>query len=154
MKEFQLTRLPVSAKVLITLFLTAVAASHVFSLLLSYHVTHEAFASTEEYFHYQQDTRKLLRMSHQHAFGHGIMYLMLGGILCLSRIKENWKLFLIPLPFLGAGLDQTSWWLLKFRGVEWEILSYIGGGLFSFGVAAISLIILYELWFAKPLPTS
>lgn len=147
--DLTLGRLPRSAKVLITLFLVAVAANHVFSLLLAYHVTHEAFSSTEEYYHYQQDTRKLLRMSHQHAFGHGIMYLALGGIFCLASVREKWKLILIPAPFIGAGLDQTSWWLVKFKGVQWEWLSYFGSVLFSLGFAAMALIILFELWFAK-----
>jgi hypothetical protein len=125
------------------------AANHIFSLRLAYHVTHEAFESTEEYYHYQQDTRKLLRMSHQHAFGHGIMYLMLGGMFCLTSIKEKWKRILIPIPFIGAGLDQMSWWLVKFKGVQWEWLSYLGAGMYCFGFAVLSLIILYELWFGS-----
>jgi len=146
MKELQLSHLSKSAKVLISLFLFATTASHIFALLLTYHVTHEAFSSTEEYFYYQQDTRKLLRMSHQHAFAHGIMYLALGGIFCLTRIKEKWKLILIPMPFVGAGLDQTSWWLMKFKGVQWEWLSFVGGTLFSVGFSAMAFIILYEFW--------
>lgn len=149
MNQFSLRRWPVSAKILITLFLAATAANHIFSLLLTYHVTHEAFSSTEEYFHYQLDTRKLLRMSHQHAFGHGIMYLALGGIFCFTKVRERWKRILIPMPFVGAALDQSSWWLMQSKGPGWEWLSYLGGGLFCAGYASLALLIFYELWFGK-----
>lgn len=151
MKDFQLNSLAKSAKILVSLFLFEIAANHIFSLLLAYHITHDAFSSTEEYFHYQQDTRKLLRMSHQHSFGHGVMYLIVGGLFCFTKVKEKVKLALIPTPFIGAGLDQTSWWLMKFKGVEWEWISYLGGTLFSVGFCSMAFIVFYELWFRKNL---
>jgi hypothetical protein len=147
--NIHLDRLAISAKILISLFLLSMTLNHIFALLLGYHITHEAFSSTEEYYYYQQDTRKLLRMSHQHSFGHGIMYFILGGLFYLTRTKETWKKFLIPLPFIGAGLDQTSWWLIKFKSVHWEWLSYLGGTLLSIGFAVMAGIIFYQTWFLR-----
>src|SRR6266700_3029341 len=147
MKEngMMLSRLSVSAKTLITLFLAAMILNHLFAVLLTYYLTHSAFQSAAEYFHFT-DVRKLLRMSHQHMFGHGTMYFIVGALFCLTSVKESWKRVVIPLPFAGAALDLMSWWLIKFKGEKWEILSMLGGSLLSLGFAVMVLGVLYELW--------
>jgi hypothetical protein len=143
-----LRELPLSAKALITAFLVSMGLNHGFAGLLSYYIGNSAAGGEKEHFQYK-DIVYLLRMSHQHAFGHGVMYTVLGAIFLLSTLPERLKTPLILLPFLGAGLDLAAWWLQKYAAADYEWLSIAGGILFSVGFTVMSVRIFWELWFSK-----
>ena len=122
---------------------------HVFALLLVRNVT-EAAGSAQAHFAYR-DLNYLLRMSHQHLFGHGAMYFITGFLFLATPFPERLKAMVVPLPFLGAALDLTAWWLLKYTPGNWEMLSALAGGFFTFSFLGMAL---STLWFlARPRAT-
>ena len=143
-----LPRLPVSARLLITAFLVSMALNHLFAGGLAWQLSHSELGSIKEHFQYK-DLIYLLRMSHQHAFGHGIIYALLGAVFLLSSWPEKLKAAIILTPFLGALLDLSSWWMLKYLAGDYEWLSIAGGIISSLGFAIMTLRILYELWFQE-----
>ena len=144
----QLRHLPASAKALITAFLVSMGLNHAFAGWLSFEIANSAAGGEKEHFQYKTLVY-LLRMSHQHAFGHGIMYFALGAIFLLSSLPERLKTLLILIPFIGAGVDLLAWWLEKYAQANYEWLSIVGGILFSAGFTVLSLRIFWELWFGK-----
>ncbi len=118
---------------------------HVFALVLVRTVT-EAAGSAQAHFAYR-DLTYLLRMSHQHLFGHGAMYFVTGGLFLATPFPEKVKAFAVPLPFLGAALDLASWWLLKYSSVNCELLSVLGGSLLTFSFLGMALATLWSLTF-------
>ena len=144
----RLRELPRAAKLLVTAFLFSMGLNHIFASILTWQIAHSAAGSAKEHFQYKSLVY-MLRMSHQHAFGHGIMYFALGGIFLLSVVPEPAKSVLILLPFIGATIDLSSWWLLKYAEADYEWLSAIGGTLFALGFAVMSLRIFWELWLSN-----
>jgi len=87
----------------------------------------------------------LFRMSHQHAFGHGTMYALVGVLGLLTRAPESWRVLGVSLAFTGALSDLASWWLQKFGGPSFEPLSIGGGAAFASGFALLAVLILRDL---------
>lgn len=118
--------LPGSVKWLISAFVLFCALNHVFAGLTVYLSTRATAGGVEEYWYYKTAV-DLARMSHQHFFGHGTMYLLLGAVLLMTPLSEKKKCVVVLLPFLGAGLDQLAWWLMKYHSIHWELLSMFAG---------------------------
>ena len=122
--------------------------NHAFAGWLSWEIAHSAAGSAREHFQYK-DLVYLLRMSHQHAFGHGAMYTLMGGAFLFSLWPEKVKAFFIVLPFVGATVDLASWWLMKYAFRDYEWLAGVGGTMFTLGFAVIALRTFYEMWLMK-----
>jgi hypothetical protein len=125
----------------VLLFFTGV---HGFALWLSHEVG-EAAGSAQAHFSYK-DLIYLLRMSHQHLFGHGVMYFLTGALFLTTQGREEVKTAVVLLPFVGAGLDLGSWWLLKYNARDWESLSMISGTLFTASFLYMVVVSLWQLW--------
>lgn len=144
----RLARLPLNAKLLITTFLASMALNHAFGGWLAWEISHSAAGSAKEHFQYK-NLIYLLRMSHQHAFGYGMMYAISGAVFLLSSWPDRLKAALVLAPFLGAMADLASWWMMKYLIGDYEWLSIAGGMIFSLGFALMTLRVLYELWLQK-----
>lgn len=139
-----LRALPAGWKLLILFYLLATALTHAFAVGSIWQATTVAMSGSPEYFR-RATLLHLFRMSHQHAFGHGTMYLLVGILGLLTRAPESWRVLGISLAFTGAFCDLASWWLQKFGGPSFEPLS-IGGGLsFAAGFALLTFLILRDL---------
>lgn len=141
---FDLAGWPDPAKVAVLFFLIATALTHAFAAGAIWQATRVAYQSNPEYFRYMS-LLQLFRMSHQHAFGHGTMYLLLGLLLAATRAADWVKLLGIALTGLGALSDLASWWLQKFSGPSFEPLSVSSGICFSAGFTLSALCIVREL---------
>lgn len=140
----RLSALPPAAKLAVAFYLLATALTHAFAAGAIWQATRVAMTSNAEYFRYMKPLQ-LFRMSHQHAFGHGTMYLLLGALALCTRAGERLKVLGIALAGLGALADLASWWLQKFAGPTWEALSVAGGACFAAGFALMALLILRDL---------
>lgn len=139
-----LSRLPGGWKLLIVFYLLAVALTHAFALGAIWQATTVAMSGSPEYFR-RATVLHLCRMSHQHAFGHGTMYLLLGALGMLTRAPERWRVLGLSLAFTGALSDLASWWLQKFGGPSFEPLSMGGGAAFASGFVLLAVLILRDL---------
>jgi hypothetical protein len=139
-----LAGLPRVAKLAALLFLLSVALTHCFAAGAIWQATRAAYAGAPEYFR-RATVLHLFRMSHQHAFGHGTMYLLLSVLALLGRGSRRWKALGIALAFLGALADLASWWLQKFGGPSFEPLSFGGGAAFGGGFLVLTVLILRDL---------
>lgn len=140
-----LSGLPRKAKWLVTLLLISYALNHVFSSLLVWEVTRHVDASAKEHFAYKT-LAVLLRMAHQHTFGHGTMYFVTSAIFLFAGLGEALTLAVIAAAFAGAWLDLASWFLLKYGSERWEILSVIGGGMYAVSFTVMFFAILFRMW--------
>ena len=140
-----LSTLPRTAKWLITLAIVSFGMTHLFAAALVWQVTTQVDASAKEHFNFKSFA-VLLRMGHQHAFGHGTMYFLTGAVFLFAGISEFWTLALITGTFVGAWLDLTSWFLLKYGSERWELLSMVSGTAYAASFAAMAVIILCRLW--------
>ncbi len=136
--------LPGGWKLLILFYLVATALTHAFAVGAIWQSTTVAMSGAPEYFR-RATVLHLFRMSHQHAFGHGTMYLLIGVLGLLTRAPESLRVLGVALTFTGALCDLASWWLQKFGGPSFEPLSMGGGAAFASGFALLALLILRDL---------
>ncbi len=141
---FDLAAWPVPARLAVFFFVVATGLTHAFAAGAIWNATRVAYHGNAEYFRYMS-LLQLFRMSHQHAFGHGTMYLLLGLLLAATRAPDRVKVLGVSLTALGAFSDLASWWLQKFAGPSFEPLSVAGGACFSLGYALAALCILRDL---------
>lgn len=137
-----------AAKTLVFLYLGATALTHLFAVGAIWQATRVAVNGNAEYFRFAKPLH-LFRMSHQHAFGHGTMYLLVGALALATRAPVRAAAFGIGLTFLGALADLASWWLQKYGGPSFEPLSMGGGAAFAAGFALLALLILRDLLTAR-----
>jgi hypothetical protein len=140
-----LSALPRKAKWLATLALTSFALNHLFAVALVWQVTTQVDAGAKEHFSYKSPP-VLLRMAHQHAFGHGVMYLATGGIFLFADAPEWAALALFTAAFVGSWLDIAAWFLLKYRSARWELLSEASGSAYALAFTAMTAISLFQMW--------
>jgi hypothetical protein len=137
--------LPLKAKVLVTFVLLSFLFNHAFAVLLVHEVTTKVDPGAREHFSYKS-LAILLRMAHQHFFGHGVMYFITAGIFLLADVAEWLTILLIFALFTASWLDIVSWFGLKYRSARWEWLS-IGAGTTYAGVFLImTTVVLYQMW--------
>lgn len=140
--------LPLKAKWLISLVLISFALNHISSTVLLWEVTRNVNSTAKEHFTYKTLTA-LLRMTHQHTFGHGTMYFITGAFFLFAGWSLRATLLVISLPFLGAWLDIFSWFMLKYGSEKWEILSILSGLTYGVAFATMFFASFHEMWFAK-----
>jgi hypothetical protein len=140
-----LAALPRKAKWLITLVLCSFLLSHLFAALLVREVTTQIDKSAKEHFSFKSYAI-LLRMAHQHSFGHGVMYFIASGIFLFADAAEALTIALMTMLFAGSWLDILSWFMLKYGSARWELLSAASGAAYAGAFAAMTGIILYQLW--------
>ncbi|MFV1996447.1 MAG: hypothetical protein ACC641_00415 [Acidiferrobacterales bacterium] len=90
----------------------------------------------------------LLKLSHIHLFGIGLVALGIGFIFRLTVLAGWLKTTLIVLPFLAIFADILAWFLTKWDPVyAYTVLT--AGALLGLAWAGQILISLYQLWFLR-----
>ncbi|HXT01227.1 MAG TPA: hypothetical protein VN915_11165 [Elusimicrobiota bacterium] len=140
-----LSSLPRKAKWLATLALTSFALNHLFAVALVWQVTTQVDAGAKEHFSYKS-LPVLLRMAHQHAFGHGVMYFATGGIFLFADAPDWLAMLLFTMAFVGSWFDIAAWFLLKYRSARWELLSQASGTAYAFAFAVMMIVSLFQMW--------
>lgn len=146
-----LSALPHSARTLITLMLAAYGLVFIFSAVEVYLKTRVSFSSAQEYFYYM-NAAKLAATSHAHFFGHATMYGLTGFVFLWTTLKEGWKTAIIVLALSSGLLDVPSWWMIKYGGGRYDIVSAVSGVMSVAGWGTMAIRILYEMWFKPDSP--
>lgn len=114
-----------------------------------------SFASLRESI--QMDTglsiQSLVKLSHIHLFGIGLMLLGIGIIFQRAELRPWLKYSLVLLPFVAVLTDISAWFLTKWDPVYAYTVVAAGAAL-GFSLACQILISLYQLWLGRPGETS
>lgn len=91
----------------------------------------------------------LMKLSHIHLFGIGLVLLGVGMIFRRAVLPEWLKGTLLVLPFLAIVADIAAWFLTHWDP-HYALVVVIAGAVLGLCLAAQILISLYQLWFGKP----
>ncbi len=91
----------------------------------------------------------LVRVSHIHLFGLGLVFYLLGRIFILTEIPVWLKRTIVVIPFAAIAVDIGSWWFTKYSVHIFAYTVMIGGGLMGVSFAFQALVSLYQMWFFK-----
>lgn len=95
-----------------------------------------------------QSLHTLMKLSHIHLFGIGLVALMIGLIFRLAAVPEWLKATLMVLPFLAIFADILAWFLTKWDPVYAYTVIAAGAVLGLVWVVQIT-ISLYQIWFLR-----
>jgi len=96
-----------------------------------------------------ESVRTLMKLSHIHLLGIGLVLLGVGMIFRFSVMRPLYKYTLILLPFAAMFVDILAWFLTKWDPI-YAYAVVIGGALLGLALGAQILISLYQIWFLKP----
>lgn len=91
----------------------------------------------------------LMKLSHIHLFGIGILLLAVGLIFRLSVMRRWLKVSLIVLPFAAMFADILAWFLTKWDPIYAYVVVF-GGGLLGVSLVVQVMVSLWQLWFLRP----
>lgn len=91
----------------------------------------------------------LMKLSHIHLFGIGILLLAVGLIFRLSAMRRWLKLSVIVLPFAAMLADIVAWFLTKWDPV-YAYVVVVGGGLLGVSLIVQVGVSLWQIWFLRP----
>ncbi len=92
----------------------------------------------------------LVRVSHIHLFGLGLIFFLIGRIFLLAEIPVWLKSVMVIIPFFAIGIDIGSWWFTRYSPDIFAYSVILGGGLMGISFAFQVVISLYQMWFYKP----
>ncbi|MFZ5609612.1 MAG: hypothetical protein ACOY99_08380 [Pseudomonadota bacterium] len=95
-----------------------------------------------------ESLHSLMRLSHIHLFGIGLILLGVGMIFRLSVMRHWLKYTLILLPFIAMLADILAWFLTKWDPI-YAYTVVTGGALLGLSLATQILISLYQIWFLR-----
>ncbi|MFZ5471558.1 MAG: hypothetical protein ACOZIN_19200 [Myxococcota bacterium] len=139
---------PLPAKLALTLTVAVFAAAHLVAAVTVYLDTRVVYSSTEEYFRYLKPAR-LSALSHAHLMGIATMEGLTGLAYGLSRRTSAFSSAIVTLALVGVIGDIGSWWLTKYAGAGFELLSIATGVFFSLGFAVMALALLRDMWLGR-----
>ncbi len=94
--------------------------------------------------------QQIVQLGHIHVLGFSLLFISLGTILLLSNIGEGWKVMILSLLFLSFSLDIGGLFLVRFVSGSLAVISFISGIGTGGGIATISVLALYDMWFRRP----
>jgi len=95
-----------------------------------------------------ESLHSLVKLSHIHLFGVGLVALGIGFIFRLAVLPDWLKATLIVLPFAAIFADILAWFLTKWDPI-YAYTVLIAGALLGLAWAGQILISLYQLWFLQ-----
>lgn len=146
--RFLLRQVPFSAKLGLTFLLLIYGATHALAAITVYLDTRVVYSSATEYFQFLSAAR-LTGLSHAHLMGISTMDAIIGSAFVLSRRSSGWVCGVVTMTFLGIVADIVSWWLTKYEGGGFELLSMATGIFFSLGFIIMSVSIFWDMWLSK-----
>lgn len=93
--------------------------------------------------------QEIVQLGHVHILGFSLLFISLGIILFLSNVGESWKIIIMFLLFLFFFLDIGGLFLVRFVSGSFAVLSFVSGIGTGVGIAAVSLIALYDMWLQR-----
>lgn len=91
----------------------------------------------------------LMKLSHIHLFGIGLLLLAIGLIFRLALVRRWLKVSLIVLPFAAMFIDILAWFLTKWDPVYAHVI-VISGGVLGLSIVFQIFISLWQIWFLRP----
>ena len=91
----------------------------------------------------------LMKLSHIHLFGIGLILLGIGLIFRLASLPVWLKYTIIVTPFGAVFVDILAWFLTKWEPY-YAYTIVISGAVLGLAMAAQILISLYQIWFLQP----
>ncbi|MEE9543407.1 MAG: hypothetical protein V3V95_06465 [Thermodesulfobacteriota bacterium] len=91
----------------------------------------------------------LVRVSHIHLFGLGMVFYLLGRIFILTEMPARLKRIVVVVPFAAIALDIGSWWFTKYSMNLFAFIVMIGGIIMGLSFAFQAFVSLYQMWFFK-----
>jgi hypothetical protein len=92
----------------------------------------------------------LVRLSHIHLFGMTFIFFVVGFMFSHAYVRPVWfKCTVIALPYLGIGVDVSSWYFIKLYHPFAAVL-ILAGVLMAACFAVMWLTAMYQMWFSKP----
>jgi len=146
----ELSSFPVSAKIALSFVLLGFGVTHLLAAVTVYLDTRVVYSSAEEYFFYIKPAR-LTALSHAHLMAISMMDAITASLFTLGHAGRNqgFSSAVVTMTFLGIFGDIASWWLIKYFGENFELLSMFTGIFFSSGFAIMAMFVFWGLWFAK-----
>lgn len=90
----------------------------------------------------------LIKLSHIHLFGIGMLLLVLGFIFRLTVLNRWFKWTLLVTPFAAIWADVLAWFLTRMDPL-YAYVVVIGGGLMGAAICLQIAISLYQIWFLR-----
>ncbi len=91
----------------------------------------------------------LVKISHIHLFGVGLVLLGVGMIFRRAQIRDSIKAVLIVLPFAAILTDMLAWFLTKWDPA-YAYTVVIAGAVLGVCLGLQIIISLYQMWFYRP----
>jgi hypothetical protein len=91
-----------------------------------------------------------LKFTHIHVFGMSGIFIVMGVLVVFLDLSARIRSWLIVLPFAGIVVDLASVWLKIFVSPTFFWLHIPGGLLFGIIFVIESVLILQQMWVAKP----
>ena len=91
-----------------------------------------------------------LKFTHIHTFGMSGIFIVMGVLVVFLDLSARIRGWLIVLPFVGIVVDLASVWLKIFISPAFFWLHIPGGMLFGIIFVIESVLILHQMWSAKP----
>jgi hypothetical protein len=146
--SLDLFQFPYPAKLAVSFILFAFGLTHALAAITVYLDTRVVYASAQEYFFYLKPAR-LTALSHAHLMAIATMDGIVSFFFAMrySSRSYGFSSAVITMTFIGIFGDVGSWWLTKYFGESFELLSMFTGIFFSLGFAVMSLAVFRDLWF-------
>src|SRR6059058_3718367 len=94
-------------------------------------------------------TPLLIQTSHTHLFGQTLISGLLGLIFLFVPLREALKAAIVALPFVGTLVDIGGMWATRFVSPSLSFLVITGGTLFALGYVLIAALSMHDLWLRK-----
>jgi hypothetical protein len=137
-------------QVIVLLYALYVAALWVTNALLYFEKMSLAPSSVVEYYRGNEERflqprtyQGMLEVSHFHLFAMGMLLLVLTHLMLFVPLADRAKAWLIAVPFLAAGLDEGSGWLVRFGHPSFAVAKVAG---FLLLQGSLALLVGLSVW--------
>lgn len=145
---WNLRTVPFSAKLALTMMLLVYGLTHAVAAVTVYLDTRVVYESTTEYFKYVTAAR-LSALTHAHLMALATINGLVALGFALSRRSSAFVCAVIATAFVGLVADLAAWWLIKYAGPGYELVSMVSGAMFTVAFLVMSVSLLRDTWFRK-----
>jgi hypothetical protein len=155
-RGFSLQRAAVSTKVLLTAFTVVVALAVALGVVMYQVRTRLTPAGTAAYYGGADGPTalELLDATHPHLFASAFLLFVLGHLFALTRVSQRLKTRLALLGFASVLIDAAAPWIVRFIWLPFATIGVLNTALMASVVTIYLVVPLWELWFARPAPSS
>ncbi len=150
--RLKLHEAPLAAKLTWSFMLVIYSIVHVLAAVTVYLETRVVYTSTVEYFQFLKAAR-LTALSHAHLMAITTMDVFVALLFSFSRSENRspsgFAAGLVTATFIGIVCDIGTWWMIKYWGESYELVSIVAGTFFAGGFAIMMLILLYDTWLRR-----